>query len=160
MKLSVPETQAAPDQFVNAVDVDFNSLDATGAAATLEPQVENSTPSGHKRCPLPPIRLHNHSSPSSAIKLNEATMARLAVLLRSGCSVQHVCDDVRSSAVNAPFCFIFVPFFPPSTLLFVHRLVCPGHRSIVGRIALARMTPRTYTMSECKIIVRAVSQLA
>jgi len=140
---SLPATSAA-------VNVE---LKAKAAAAVDSSESKERTKDDTKKAKRGPIKACNCNT--GAIKLNEATMARLVVLLRSGCSVQHACEDVRSSAVNAPFCFIFVPAFPPSALLFVHRLLCPGHRSIVGWIVLARMTPPTYTLSECKILVRA-----
>jgi hypothetical protein len=132
----------------------LNSLPATSAAVNVElkakaaevvdsSESKERTKDDTKKAKRGPIKACNCNT--GAIKLNEATMARLAVLLRSGCSVLHACEDVRSSAVNAPFCFMVILTLNTAPLC---RLACPGHRSIVGWIALARMTPRTYTMSE------------
>ena len=101
----------------------FNSLPATSAAVNIElkakaaeavdsSESKERTKDDTKKAKRGPIKACNCNT--GAIKLNEATMARLAVLLRSGCSVQHACEDVRSSAAKAPFVSLSCP---PSTLL-------------------------------------------
>ena len=50
----------------------------------------------------------------STIKLTDETLSRLAHLLKSGCSIQLACDEVRTRALTLTLC-------PPSPVLFVHR---------------------------------------
>jgi len=81
--------------------VALNSLVATGAAAAPRPeapQVEKKGPPDKQNGPV--TRPNNVNS--GAIKLTEATMARLSIMLRSGCSIQLACDDVR----RAQYCEI------------------------------------------------------
>jgi hypothetical protein len=48
------------------------------------------------------------------IKLTDETLSRLAHLLKSGCSIQLACDEVRTRALAWTLC-------PPSPVLLVHR---------------------------------------
>ena len=91
------------------------------------------------------------------IKLTDETLSRLAHLLKSGCSIQLACDEVRTRALTLTLC-------PSSPVLFVHRNVAVRLAFLerlftAGSTVRAQKMHRAYTMSACKYRVQPNTSL-